>query len=106
MPKVTGFTGNAPVGGGKKGLKTTNNSDSPGEVTGTDLSDGLPVAVTVPRIATLRWDGELKFEGGKFKCNLKCTNTGKFPHKTEDTEDVSVTAGTSLPFVTPVNVGP
>ncbi len=104
MPTVTGFTGNAPLGGNKKGLKTTNNSDSPGEVAGTDLTDGLSVAVSAS--ATLNWAGTLRVDGGKFKCNLKCTNAAKVPHGTEDTEEVSVTAGTSQPYVTTVNVGP
>lgn len=104
MPTVTGFTGNAAVGGGKKGLKTTNHSDSPGELTGTDLTDGLPVAVSAS--ATLNWAGTLKVDGGKYKCNLKCTNTTFRRDETQDTEDVSVTAGTSQPYPTTVNVGP
>jgi hypothetical protein len=104
MPIVTGFTGNASLGGGKKGLKTTNNSDSPGEVTGTDLTAPLPVAVVAT--ATLRWDGTLRIEGGKYKCNLKCTNTTKPRDEIRDTEDVSVTVGTSQAYPTTVNVGP
>lgn len=104
MPTVTGFTASASLGGGKQGLKTTNNSDSPGEVMGTDLSDGLPVAVSAS--ATLNWAGALNVVGGKFKCNLKCTNTTISRGKIKDTEDVSVTAGTSLAYMTTVNVGP
>ncbi len=104
MPTVTGFTANASLGNGKMGLKTTNNSDSPGEVIGTDLSDGLPVAVSAS--ATLNWAGTLNVVGGKYKCNLKCTNMTKFPDDTKDTEDVSVTVGTSQPYDTSVNVGP
>jgi hypothetical protein len=105
MPTVTGFTGNASLGGGKQGLKTTNNSDSPGEVTGTGLTDGLPVAVAAT--ATLNWAGTLRVDGGKYKCNLKCTNaTKKCPDKVLDTEDVSVTVGTSAAYPTTVNVGP
>ena len=105
MPTVTGFTGNAPLNGGKQGLKTTNNSDSPGQLTGTDLTDGLWVVVSAS--ATLNWSGTLKVDGGKYKCNLKCSNTTiKCPDKVLDTEDVSVTAGTSQPYDTTVNVGP
>jgi hypothetical protein len=106
MPTVTGFTGNAPLSGGKTGLKTTNNSVSPSELTGTNLTDGLAVVVTAS--ATLFWNGTLKVDGGKFKCNLKCTNTSKKcpPDEVLDTEDVSVTAGTSQPFATTVDVGP
>jgi hypothetical protein len=91
---------------GKTGLKNTNNSDSPSELTGNDLTDGLWVTVTAS--ATLYWRGTLKVEGGKNKCNLKCTNTTKKcpPDEVLDTEDVSVTAGTSQPFATTVDVGP
>jgi hypothetical protein len=93
-PNVTGFTGLANLSSGKKGLKKTNNSVSPVEVTGTDFADDL--TVNAKNGAGVSWSGPIKSAGGKWKANLTCTNPGKGP---KDTEDVSVTVGTSPVYV-------
>jgi hypothetical protein len=100
MPTVTGFTANGNLNSGQKGLKNVNRSVTPGVLTG-DLSDGLSVTVTAT--SSLYWTGTLKYEDSKYKVNLTCTNTSTGEG---DTEDVSVTAGSSDPFQTQVNVGP
>jgi hypothetical protein len=100
MPTVTGFTANAALRGGKTGLNSTNKSVSPGVVTGTDLSAGLSVAVSAS--TTLNWAGTLRVENNQYQCDLTCTNTSTGDG---DTQEVSVTVGTSDAYKTDVEVG-
>ena len=99
-PVVTGFTALADLNGGKKGLNKTNNSHSPCEVTGTDLSADLPVNAS--NGVGVSWAGTLKYVNSKWTSNLTCTNNSI---GVGDTEDVSVTVGSSPTYDAQVNVG-
>ena len=100
-PAVTGFTAKAHLKNGLLGLNSTDQSTSPADVTGTLLTDKMPVNVTYGAIT---WAGPLNLSN--LTVNLKCSNPGR---RIGGPEDVTVTVGSgdnpSQPVVFPVNVG-
>jgi hypothetical protein len=112
MPTVTGFEAVATLASGRMGLRTQNNSTSRANLVGTGFSDGLTVNVWNTAAGSgsqPNWSGPLQLAGGQYFAMLKCTNsTVRKDEEPRDTEEVSVTVGTSPVYnnPNPVNEGP
>src|SRR4051812_49797797 len=86
MPTIFEFFPKANLKNGVEGLNSTNHSNSPTDISGTDFADGMAVSASWGSIS---WSGNMKLTNGSYSVGLKCSNPGN----EGGTEDVTVTVG-------------